>query len=106
MFDSSVIRQTKQGWKLIASFGGLCLGAGSLFVAEHFVKRSNAKVWALMMLASIAVSLGSFCFACFTIRCPACKSRWFWDGVRGQSARSWLFWLMSQRTCPKCGHPK
>jgi len=106
MFDSSVIKQTGQWWKLIVSFFGVLLGGGVIFLADHCRKQWGAELWGITMLGGSAFSLGCFCFACLSIRCPTCRSRWFWDGVRGQGVRNWLAWLLSQRTCPRCGHPK
>jgi len=45
MFDSSVIKQTGQWWKLIVSFCGLLIGVGVVFLAGDCRKRWSAEVF-------------------------------------------------------------
>jgi DNA-directed RNA polymerase subunit RPC12/RpoP len=40
--------------------------------------------------------------AFFTIRCPACGSRWMMHAAKQHSSR-WLRWLLTLQECPDCG---
>jgi len=52
------------------------------------------------------IGLLSFVFACVSIKCPICGSKWFWSAVSGKGDKEWLFWLNSLSSCPKYGEPK
>ena len=60
-------------------------------------------------LVALSASTGFFLFVgvgiavAITIRCPKCRTRWFFYALRSQPVGQWLFWLKSFSTCPKCG---
>jgi hypothetical protein len=102
MFDNSAIKKTGQWWKGIAASavvisGTIIMIAGLLALNGDQLHSSFA-----IMLAGGALTMLGFTFACWSIRCPDCGTRWLWLAVTKQHAGSWLEWLMSKAQCPIC----
>ena len=38
------------------------------------------------------------------MKCPACRVNLFWYGLGRAKYGNWLEWLLTQSSCPKCGH--
>ena len=106
MFDSSVIKQTGQWWKIMVAFCGVVAGGVMMAVAFAAMNRPTPELFLVCIFAGIVFVFGSACFGCLSIRCPSCGKRWILDAVRKQTVGMWLASLLGHRVCPGCGHPK
>lgn len=106
MFESSIIKQTGQWWKVTVAICGCLLAGIAMVVAKLSSGQLTPESFAMTMSLGSALFLGSCCYACLSIRCPSCSKRWLWAAVRTPKAGGWLSWLLAQRACPGCGHRK
>ena len=102
----NVVSITGQSWKIKTMFTVLVLSGISLAYGQVNINAlSNVSFFYFVAGGAISGVL-SFIFACTSIKCPNCSSKWFWSAVRGKGHNEWLFWLNSLNSCPECGEPK
>jgi len=75
----SLLTRTNQAWKLRAMHLGLAVSGCVLMLGEWIAERLAGNAWALVALSGVVLGLGALAFACLTIRCSACGSRWLWQ---------------------------
>lgn len=102
MFDNSILKKTKQMWKLnltlaLATISSLVL----MYVINHMTE-FNAEIGLTLVGITTTTPMLGLVFASLSIRCPSCKAKWFWMGISGQSSNAWLKWLLTRTECPKC----
>jgi uncharacterized membrane-anchored protein len=102
MFDNSIIKKTRQMWKLKLGFSLTLLGAVALFGGIGILNKPPTAMNAILIIGGLVVGLSSFIFLIVAIRCPHCRAPWFWQGISGHSSSNWLAWLISRAECPKC----
>lgn len=95
MAEQSLFRRTGQRWKLAAGFVGVLVGGAIMFAAI----RADHPVGILTGVAAEAVAMIG---ACLAVRCPHCRDAWIWRAMRTQDVNSWVPWLLTLTTCPKC----
>lgn len=97
---------SRQTWKLHVLVAGFGLGGISAFFDVFIVKLKGA-FSPLPLLVGLVVAWVSAAFACLSIRCPSCATRWLWRAVNssGSIGGGWLVQLMSGNHCPECGWP-
>lgn len=101
--EGSYLKTSGQSWKYYLFFALLmCSGAITAF-ASFGMRGGDARRYAVLMLAGVAVGLSSGVWACLAIRCPRCKARLLWKALREQPSQNWYFWLMNLKRCPACG---
>ena len=104
--SESIIWRTGQGTKAaIALVGLLCGGAAVYLGATVYKSFPDSIVVVIAQLGGALVWLGAMFFACRSIGCPGCRTRWIWDSMSKELASRWMFSLLDSKTCPKCGHP-
>jgi len=54
-------------------------------------------------LGAVVLLVGVTLWLARATRCPSCKTNLFWYGVNHRFG-NWLGWLLTESTCPKCGH--
>ena len=101
MTNKSKIRESKQEWKLYASFFGFIIAGGVMF---YGIKQTTAGTEATvdLILYSLVAEIIIGVFACVSIRCPECKLKWVWHAVSKKDANQWVPWLLSFEECPQC----
>lgn len=68
------------------------------WLAAHVgVEAVLLEVGALVLFVALTWWLAS------DLRCPACGRNLFWYGVN-EKFGNWVNWLLTVRTCPKCGY--
>lgn len=102
MFDNSAIRKTGQWWKGIAALTLVILGSLIMFVGLLTHSDDRAIASFAVVLAGMVLAALAFAFACWSIRCPECGSRWLWLAATKRDMGSWLEWLVSRTQCPTC----
>lgn len=85
-----------QKWKLWLS-GGLLAVAGVGFILPNCVAGIAVELGALLLTFA---SLGS---AISAVRCQHCGLRLVLHAMSNQSIGQWLHWLLSTKSCPRCG---
>jgi hypothetical protein len=55
-----------------------------------------------LLVSAAVLFAGSFALV-RSIRCQMCGLRWFLYAVGNEPISSWLSWLLSFSSCPKCG---
>lgn len=86
---NSVIQLTGQTWKFVLAILALLVG-------------SFAPIWpatGITWTSGTILAVGGYVFGCAIIRCPACKSRWFWDALMRPE---WYKPVLSAPSCPAC----
>ena len=104
MFDNSIVKKTRQMWKLNLSFILLLLGSASVFWGIRTAETKTNYLTVILIIGGLIISLSSLIFVIVSVRCPNCKAPWFWQGISGQSPSNWLIWLLARTECPKCKH--
>ena len=101
-YAPSILRKSGQWWKLAVAFWGMLLGSAAVFFGSIHLTPDGPVYPLFLVLSGLSLSLGTFVFACRSIRCSNCGSRWLWTAITAQKAGNWLRWLLSNSTCPKC----
>jgi len=102
----SVISRTGQGPKaLVAVLGMILGGTASIIGSALFKSHPDLNFVDLAQLGGAVLGLGAMFFACRSIRCPGCGTRWVWDSLSRDPANRWMQSLLNSRVCPKCGYP-
>ncbi len=89
MSNSSVIGLTGQYWKL-------ALGAAALLVGSI---APLAAATGMSWTTGTVLAVAGYAFVCLTVRCPACRSRWFWQAALDAGLYGPLF---RRSECPQC----
>lgn len=98
----SLLKTTNQMWKLYLPMTMMVIcGGGILFQGTLSELIGKGTTLTLVGLGGL-FGMASFILATFWIRCPKCKLKLFYFAVSKQELGSWLPWLLSQKTCPKC----
>ena len=102
----SVICRTGQGRKALLALAGLLVGAAATYLGGVMYKSfPDSSVVIFAQLGGALFGLGAMFFACRSIRCPNCGTRWIWDSMSKEPASRWMSSLLDSKICPKCGHP-
>lgn len=96
MFDQSIIKKSGQWWKAMLSFVAIFVGGFMMF---YGLSRGS---FLLPVFVGMFLGVLGFAFACITIRCSYCGSKWVWLAIKGQSSNQWLLWLFGLSECPIC----
>lgn len=89
MISSSVLALTGQTWKLVLGIAALLVGSfAPLFSASG-----------LDWTTGTVLAVAGYVFVCFTVRCPNCGSRWFWQAALDAGLYGHIF---GQGQCPAC----
>ena len=102
----TVISKTGQSWKLRTLFIILILSGISVMYGIINIDTLSSETFFYLVAGGSFAGVVSFIFACVSLKCPTCGTKWFWSAVSGKGNREWLFWLGSLSVCPNCGEPK
>ncbi len=103
MFDDSIIVRSGQVWKMLILVSGSIVSAISLFCGLALLGERSTALSLFLVLLGIGIFTASAVFACVSIRCPYCGTRWVWLGVTQGDAADWISTLVARRTCRACG---
>jgi predicted ferric reductase len=98
----NVISKTGQSWKIIGSLAVIFLSGVSMIYGQLNIDVLSNELFFYYVAGGAIVGLLSFIFACVSIKCPFCNSKWFWSAVCRKDKNQWLFWLHTLGACPKC----
>lgn len=99
----SILKSSKQQWKFVSFFLGMGVSCILMLFGELLGEELNIGQPVLLSIFGIFIGIFSFLFACISIKCSVCKDTWFWRAVSKNNSGDWLFWLVAQESCPKCG---
>lgn len=100
MFGPGFLDKTNQNWKYkLKWLHWLGLGLAAVAVSQ----KADRLLSGVLILACFAVIVGGFALPILTIRCPACRTRLYWKGMREQRPFEFDSWLLSLTHCPVCG---
>ena len=92
-----------QRWKLHLAFAGV-LAAGALMWFDRWFATVLHVERFVPTLIGAALGLVVLVATCLAVRCSACHSSLVWYGLSKKHSGAWLDWLLTETTCPKCGH--
>ena len=98
---NTILYRTNQAWKYKFIVMGAIAAAIPMIILGFNL---SALEWlrTLCLIAIGAYSVIGFIFG-YTIKCPACKSRWWWESLKhplgGKKSVQYLY----QESCPSCG---
>jgi len=101
MNNNSYIKKTGQMWKILLSF--CLLTVGFLFLIWTLINSHLTdahKMYGIFL--GLSLSIGSFLWLCFSVKCKNCKSLLVWKAMREQSHQNWLIFLLKTKNCPYC----
>lgn len=55
------------------------------------------------ILIATAFVLGSFAWFTWSVKCPNCRLKIIWSGVRRNNVSNWLSDIIEMERCPRCG---
>lgn len=102
MFSESYIARSRQLWKLWVSFLLLIAGFVMFTLALSPSDQRSEKIGVVLFMSGIGLSLISFLWVCFSVKCRSCGSCVVWRAMRQESAQNWLNSLLSAKACPVC----
>jgi len=105
MFDSSILRRSGNGLRVLLALCLLIAGAILIYVGMFVVIQSSTAVQfdiAFFGICLWALGLGT---AWLGVRCPSCKKRWIWDAMRWWGGYGRVIGLLVTTSCPRCGYP-
>jgi len=85
----SVLRLTRQYWKVAAGIAALAAGSFAPLVEASGMSWTTGTI----------VACAGYAFTCVTVRCPVCGSRWFWQAALDAGLYRPLF---RDSACPAC----
>ena len=103
MVSSQPALVAPQRWKLHLAFVGV-LAAGALMWFDRWFATVLHVERFVPTLVGTALGLVVLVATCLAVRCPACHSSLVWYGISKKRSGAWLDWLLTETTCPKCGH--
>ena len=92
----------KQKRKLWLS-GALLTVAGVGFLVPNNVADMLGISEAAVELGALLLTFVGFGWAIFSVRCQHCGLRLVMHAISNQSIGQWLHWLLTVKTCPRCG---
>jgi hypothetical protein len=102
--EESLLTRTGQMWKLrtleVGAWTSLVIMAGATWFQLE-TKMPSRIYGAIAFLAAIIASASLI--APYSIRCPRCRTRWFWLAINTSRSR-WHRSLKSQSLCQVCGY--
>ena len=91
-----------QEWKLWL-FGGLVAVAGLGFLFIDGIASGFGVDPFVVRLGTLSLTFGTLATALLSVRCPHCGLRLVMYATSRQSIGQWLHWLLTVRSCPRCG---
>ena len=98
----SLLLCTGQAWKYSISQAG---GITALLVfasSFYFFTFQSWRFYLCWVLAGI-LSVVSMVIP-FTIKCPNCDAKWYWQALKAPISKNGLMKLHAQKYCPTCGY--
>jgi protein-S-isoprenylcysteine O-methyltransferase Ste14 len=99
----SILYRTNQAWKFnVPQIGFLLIlllfGLAFLYSTKEWQHNAYIAVSVTLCFASLLIQ--------YTIKCPSCKTRWWWEAIKQPLSSKAITALVSQQSCPKCGFTK
>jgi len=85
--SNSLMARTKQVWKLRTAMLGWLLAPVLMVVPWALDLRSERLSYRIVLLATIVATSGFVLSS--IIRCPRCRTSWFWRAMRAKATRNW-----------------
>ena len=101
--DANIIDATGQRWKLVAFYVAFLVGGGFMAYAMWRIDQLEPVRFAQWMGAGVVIVLGALAWCSLALRCPSCRTPWFWHAISRQPSGTWNFWLAAMTACPECG---
>ena len=96
----SILYRTNQAWKYRMTL--VSIWPISILFCMGFLYSTSE--WQYLTCVTVAGVLALLAlFISFTIQCPACKSRWWWQALKRPLHSRSLQKFTSQTSCPACG---
>lgn len=99
--NNSILSSTNQTWKyvtkLLVHTGGHIFGA----LAIYFYFFDRDKAFPSLIIAGVIYVIGEFIG--FSIKCPKCGVRWYWQALKKPVSDNSIVKIRTQSSCPKCG---
>lgn len=98
----SILYRTHQAWKYYAYL--TCVLVASVLGGLSFLYQyTQWQQSALGIGGGGVIAFMGFC-AAFSIKCPKCRARWYWNGLKKAITSTEVDSFRSQRNCPNCGN--
>ena len=81
---------------------GVVAGFAFLFIVPALRHDAAEEERLTYIVVGTVITAIGLVIAFFTIRCPACGSRWMTRAAK-QHTSQWLRWLLALQKCPDCG---
>ena len=98
----SIVYCSGQAWKLWVMILGVPVVVPLIAWA---VSQEDTLPLSYRFIVTFLVTLlaaGVLAFPCLTIRCPACRARWFWLAISKKHDVEEFRWLFTRSSCPVC----
>jgi hypothetical protein len=102
VFGQSFLERTRQSWKYVLTESWLTYSGLALMTLGAF-EGENSRVAGTLILTGLMLSVGGHVWAAVSIKCPACRTRLYWKGMREVGWSEFDSWLLTLSCCPTCG---
>lgn len=92
----------RTGQHRILIVGLLTQICGLLFVSTVPNVAMDSRLYLVLLMAGLAISVAGFFGLCLAIRCPKCHSHLFWKAISRSSVFGGLWGLLTSKVCPEC----
>ena len=106
MNAQSLLRRSRQGWKIILGLFWLpVLGLVVMLSPVYGIIGGSDAQRVLVILLGLALGAGGALWAMISVRCPNCGAQLVAMAVTERPVGDWWRWLSRLETCPSCGKP-
>lgn len=102
MFENSYLRASRQLWKLYLMSALLVVAMLIALLALAGILGQDPEILMPVVIVSIALGIGGFIWACYSIRCPKCSAKLLWVSLNNRVEKNWLILLIGRSQCPVC----
>jgi hypothetical protein len=103
--ETHVVDASGQRWKLMTLHFASVVAGVLMAYSLWRIDQLEAGRFALLMGAGVVIGLAALVWCCLSLRCPSCRTPWFWHAVSRQPKNAWHVWFSAMTSCPECGLP-
>ena len=97
----SFLSKTSQKWKLHTSLAVMLVALVPMYYSHQLPVGAGSTAIAISWGSILLATIGFF-FPIFSVRCPSCKHRIYWQALNENTPLGWFDWIESLRACPNC----
>ena len=103
MNQLSVSLVSTQRWKVRTAFAFILIAGLLMWFDPLISELLGLSRYAPTMIGTL-LGLATLIITSLAVRCQSCRTSLVWFALSKKPTNSWLHWLLSETTCPRCGY--